>query len=62
MNLALFCFLWEVNGKKCHLYIHAVIAKKMKITTAKQYRPNWKNIFSQLGNYFFTVKYSLQAE
>ena len=28
----------------------------MKITTAKQYRPNWKNIFSQLGNYFFTVK------
>ena len=33
----------------------------MKISTAKQYRPNWKNIFSQLGNYFFTVKYSLLA-
>ena len=33
----------------------------MKITTAKQYRPNWKNIFSQLGNYFFTIKYSLLA-
>lgn len=24
----------------------------MKISTAKQYRPNWKNIFSQLQNYF----------
>ena len=33
----------------------------MKISTAKQYRPNWKNIFSQLGNYFFTVKYNLTA-
>ena len=31
----------------------------MKISTAKQYRPNWKNIFSQLGNYFLTVKYNL---
>ena len=33
----------------------------MKISTAKQYRPNWKNIFSQLQNYFFTIKYSLLA-
>ena len=33
----------------------------MKITTAKPYRPNWKNIFSQLGNYFLTVKYNLLA-
>ena len=33
----------------------------MKISTAKQYRPNWKNIFSQLGNYFLTVKHSLLA-
>lgn len=24
----------------------------MKISTAKQYRPNWKKIFSQLQNYF----------
>ena len=24
----------------------------MKISTAKQYRPYWKNIFSQLQNYF----------
>ena len=28
----------------------------MKISTAKQYRPNWKKIFSQLQNYFFTIK------
>ena len=41
-------------------YIHAVIAEK-RDPTAKPYRPNWKNIFSQLGNYFFTVKYSLLA-
>ena len=33
----------------------------MKISTAKQYRPNWKNIFSQLQNYFFTIEYSLLA-
>lgn len=33
----------------------------MKISTAKQYRANWKNIFSQLQNYFFTIKYSLLA-
>ncbi len=33
----------------------------MKISTAKQYHPNWKNIFSQLQNYFFTIKYSLLA-
>ena len=39
-------------------YIHAVIAEK-RVPTAKPYRPNWKNIFSQLGNYFFTVKYNL---
>lgn len=30
----------------------------MKISTAKQYRPNWKNIFSQLGNYLFAVNHS----
>ena len=41
-------------------YIHAVIAEK-RVPTAKPYRPNWKNIFSQLGNYFFTVKYNLLA-
>ena len=41
-------------------YIHAVIAEK-RVPTAKPYRPNWKNIFSQLGNYFFTVKYNLTA-
>ena len=41
-------------------YIHAVIAEN-EIPTAKPYRPNWKNIFSQLGNYFLTVKYSLLA-
>ena len=34
---------------------------KNEIPTAKPYRPNWKNIFSQLGNYFFTVKYNLTA-
>ena len=34
---------------------------KNEIPTAKPYRPNWKNIFSQLGNYFFTVKYKLTA-
>nr|WP_302335490.1 hypothetical protein [uncultured Prevotella sp.] len=34
-------------------YIHAVIVEKRD--------PNWKNIFSQLGNYFLTVKYSLLA-
>ena len=34
-------------------YIHAVIAEKRD--------PNWKNIFSQLGNYFLTVKYNLTA-
>jgi len=34
---------------------------KNEIPTAKPYRPNWKNIFSQLGNYFLTVKYSLLA-
>ena len=33
----------------------------MKISTAKQYRPNWKNIFFQLGNYFLPVKYNLTA-
>lgn len=33
----------------------------MKISTAKQYRPNWKKNFSQLQNYFFTIKYSLLA-
>ena len=32
---------------------------KNEIPTAKPYRPNWKNIFSQLGNYFLTVKYNL---
>ena len=41
-------------------YIHAVIAEN-EIPTAKPYRPNWKNIFSQLGNYFFAVKYNLIA-
>ena len=41
-------------------YIHAVIAEK-RVPTAKPYRPNWKNIFSQLGNYFLTVKYNLTA-
>jgi len=34
---------------------------KNEIPTAKPYRPNWKNIFSQLGNYFLTVKHSLLA-
>jgi hypothetical protein len=34
---------------------------KNEFPTAKPYRPNWKNIFSQLGNYFFTVKYNLLA-
>jgi len=34
---------------------------KNEFPTAKPYRPNWKNIFSQLGNYFLTVKYSLLA-
>ena len=34
---------------------------KNEFPTAKPYRPNWKNIFSQLGNYFFAVKYSLLA-
>ena len=34
---------------------------KNEIPTAKTYRPNWKNIFSQLGNYFFTVKHNLLA-
>ena len=34
---------------------------KNEIPTAKPYRPNWKNIFPQLGNYFLTVKYSLLA-
>jgi len=34
---------------------------KNEIPTANLYRPNWKNIFSQLGNYFLTVKHSLLA-
>ena len=34
---------------------------KNEIPTAKPYRPNWKNFFSQLGNYFLTVKYILLA-
>jgi hypothetical protein len=34
---------------------------KNEIPTAKPYRPNWKNIFSQLGIYFLTVKYNLLA-
>ncbi len=34
---------------------------KNEIPTAKPYRPNWKNIFSKLGNYFLTVKHSLLA-
>ena len=33
----------------------------MKISTARQYRPNWKNIFSQLQPNFSTMKYSLLA-
>ena len=46
-------------------HIHAVYScsncPKNEIPTAKPYRPNWKNIFSQLGNYFLTVKYNLTA-
>ena len=46
-------------------HIHAVYScsncRKNEIPTAKPYRPNWKNIFSQLGNYFLTVKYNLLA-
>ena len=41
-------------------HIHAVIAEK-RDPNCKTIRPNWKNIFSQLGNYFFTVKYNLLA-
>ena len=37
------------------LYFYAIIAKN-PFLTGKQNPPNWKNIFFQLGNYFFAVK------
>ena len=39
------------------LYFYAIIAEN-PFLTGKQNPPNWKNIFSQLGNYFFAVKWS----
>ena len=35
---------------------YEVYKPKNPFLTGKQNPPNWKNIFSQLGNYFFAVK------
>ena len=41
-------------------YIHAVIAEK-RDPNCKTISPQLEKYFSQLGNYFFTVKYNLTA-